>query len=94
MKRPRKKPEATLTEEQIEEMKRLRAADPLTYTRQKLAKQFGCSPFFIPIAAPLHKTEMRKAVGRRDQEHEANRNQWGEKKTMVVAIRKKRRSLW
>lgn len=86
--------DAKLTEEQIEEMKRLRAADPLTYTRQRLATQFGCSPLFVPIVAPLSKTERRKALERRDHEHEANRSQWGERKEMVVAIRKKRRSLW
>ena len=92
--KPRKKPEAKLTNEQIGEIRRLREADPTLHTRQKLARQFGCLPSYIPMVAPLSKVEMRKALARREQEHEANRSRWGEQKAMVVAIRKKRRSLW
>lgn len=92
--KPRKGPETKLSDEQIEDIRRLRAADPVEHTRAKLAKQFGCLPAYIPMIAPLSKAEMRKALARRDQEHEANRNRWGERKEMVVAIRKKRRSLW
>ncbi|KAF8523203.1 mitochondrial ribosomal protein subunit L20-domain-containing protein [Gautieria morchelliformis] len=92
--KPQNQPETKLTDEQIEEIRRLRTADPIVHTRQKLAKQFGCSPAYIPMVAPLRKAETRKALARRDQEHEANRSRWGERKEMVVAIRKKRRSLW
>lgn len=92
--KPHKKPEVKLTDEQIEEIRRLREADPIIHTRQKLARQFGCLPSYIPMIAPLRKVEMRKALARREQEHEANRSRWGERKAMVVAIRKKRRSLW
>ncbi|KAF8582806.1 hypothetical protein K439DRAFT_1617940 [Ramaria rubella] len=92
--KPREQRETKLTEEQIAEIRRLRESDPLTHTRNKLAKQFGCVPSYIPMIAPLSKTEMHNALARRDQIHEANRSRWGERKAMVVAIRQKRRTLW
>lgn len=83
-----------LTPEQIEEIKRLRNEDPTVWTRQKLAKKFGCKACYIPMIAPLDKSTHREVLAGRDTEHEHNRSRWGENKATARAIRQKRKSMW
>ena len=83
-----------LNEEDFEEMRRLRASDPTKYTRLHLAKMFNCAPFLVaqkvPLAAPAH----REAVKKVEEEHQKIRSKWVERKALVMAIRKKRRTYW
>ncbi|KAF8527457.1 mitochondrial ribosomal protein subunit L20-domain-containing protein [Hysterangium stoloniferum] len=90
----RKQPEKRLTPEQVEEIKRLRAEDPVTWTKSRLAAQFGCLPCYISMIAPLKKSANREMLARREEVHEANRSRWGERKATAMAIREKRKSLW
>lgn len=87
-------PQSQLTFEQIEEIKRLRNEDPAVWTRQKLAKKFGCKACYIPMIAPLDKSTHREVLAGRDAEHEHNRSRWGENKATARAIRQKRKTMW
>ncbi|KIJ54410.1 hypothetical protein M422DRAFT_222020 [Sphaerobolus stellatus SS14] len=89
-----KGPQKKLDQVQIEKMKQLRAEDPLKWTQHKLAERFGCSAAFVSIVAPLSKLAQREALARRDEKHEEKKRSWGERKATIVAIRKKRKSLW
>ncbi|GJJ13279.1 hypothetical protein Clacol_007530 [Clathrus columnatus] len=88
------KPKHQLTPEQVEEIKRLRNEDPVTWTRQKLAKKFGCKACYIPMIAPLDKSVHKGILAEKDAEHERNRSRWGENKATAKAIRRKRKALW
>lgn len=94
LQKPTPAPEHQLTPEQIEEVRRLRNEDPVTWTRQKLAKKFGCKACYISMIAPLDKQTHRALLAERDAGHEQNRSRWGENKATARAIRRKRRSLW
>ena len=79
-----------LSEEDISEIRRLRAEDPWEWTVPRLAEKFGCSKIFINIAAPAS-TERREwglAL------HQRYRDRWGNKKKDAVSDRHKRRELW
>jgi hypothetical protein len=49
---------------------------------------------FVGMVAPSKKTYRRQALRERDAQHEAVRAKWGERKTMVMEIRKKRKEFW
>lgn len=83
-----------VNQEQIEQMRRLRVMNPQKWTQKKLAEEFGCSTNFVGIAAPLPKALQKSALASRDEEHEARRARWGERKSTFVAIRQKRKTLW
>jgi hypothetical protein len=83
-----------MSDKDIEKIRELRALNPEKYTRGKLAKRFNCTPNFVGLMAPL-KTSQRTAVLKvRDEKHEARREKWSEKHSIVKAISKKRRELW
>ncbi|TFY83790.1 hypothetical protein EWM64_g215 [Hericium alpestre] len=92
--RPTAAQKPRLSEEQLYEMRRLRASNPTLYTRKKLAEKFNCSEAFVGLVTPLSRQQQRVALDRRDQEHERARAQWGEKKLIVREIRKKRKEFW
>src|SRR6267154_2346048 len=72
-----------MPEEKISEMRRLRMENPASYTRNWLAKTFGCSPSFVSYVAPLSPSQQRAALATRDREHEKSRARWGEKAALI-----------
>lgn len=83
-----------MSDEDVARLRALRAEDPVKWTRGALAKEFGCSPTFVMHVAALKSADKKRAVRARDAEHEEVRSKWGEKKSMVREIRKKRREYW
>ncbi|CAE7053871.1 unnamed protein product [Rhizoctonia solani] len=81
-----------LTQEQIEEIRRLRLGDPKNNSCQALAKKFNCTAIFVSMVAPLPK-EKREEL-EREQREAQKMEQWGERKTLIREIRKKRRQFW
>ncbi|KAI1348932.1 mitochondrial ribosomal protein subunit L20-domain-containing protein [Xylaria sp. FL0043] len=78
-----------VTREQVEEMRQLRAADPLTWSVHKLAAKFDCTPFFVMMcckASPEHKEMERQRL-------EAIRARWGPVRTKAREERRKRKAL-
>ncbi|KAJ5377877.1 uncharacterized protein N7496_005286 [Penicillium cataractarum] len=79
-----------LTPEDVEEIRKLRLSDPMTWSRHKLAKRFECSPLFIAMvceASPEKKQIQRQVL-------EAVQSQWGPKRRMAREDRKLRREAW
>ncbi|KAF8322456.1 hypothetical protein DL93DRAFT_2071215 [Clavulina sp. PMI_390] len=79
-----------LTPQQIGAMRHLRAEDPAHWTVSRLAKKFNCTPAFVQITAPAskaRKVELEKEL----QEQKAG---WGHRKTLLKAIKQKRREFW
>ncbi|KAJ3789161.1 mitochondrial ribosomal protein subunit L20-domain-containing protein [Lentinula aff. detonsa] len=83
-----------LTAVQVAEIRRLRSLDPVKWTRGRLAKKFDCTQQFVALVAATKKTTRTKLIRRRDEEHEANRGKWSEKRSLVAAISQKRRQYW
>ncbi|KAE8348842.1 mitochondrial ribosomal protein subunit L20-domain-containing protein [Aspergillus coremiiformis] len=74
----------------IEEIRKLRLSDPMSWSRWKLAKRFDCSPMFIAMvceAAP-QKKEIQKQV------LEAVQSRWGAKRRMAREDRLLRKESW
>lgn len=79
-----------LTAKDIEEIRQLRAKDPMTWSRGKLAKNFGCSALFIGQvceASPYKKQVQRQLL-------EAVKSRWGPKRAMAREDRQLRKELW
>lgn len=79
-----------LTPADVEEIRKLRLSDPMTWSRHKLAKRFECSPLFIAMvceASPEKKQIQRQVL-------EAVQSQWGPKRRMAREDRKLRREAW
>jgi hypothetical protein len=78
-----------LTEADISEIKRLRAEDPRTWTREALAEKFNCSQFFISIAAKNESAGL---------EHERRmdevKKRWGPGRSLARHERGRRKQLW
>jgi hypothetical protein len=79
-----------LTQAQMNELRELRLSDPKTYSCQVLARKYGCSPVFVSMVAPLP-AEQRVEI---ERERESAKAQWGERKTLIRAARKRRREFW
>lgn len=79
-----------LTPSDIEEIRKLRLSDPMTWSRHKLAKRFQCSPVFIAMVceASREKKQMQKQV------LEAMQSRWGTKRRMAREDRQLRREAW
>ncbi|KAI0451199.1 mitochondrial ribosomal protein subunit L20-domain-containing protein [Xylaria acuta] len=78
-----------VTREQVEEMRQLRASDPMTWSVHKLAEKFECTPLFIMMcckASPEHKDKERQRL-------EAIKARWGTIRTEAREERKKRKIL-
>lgn len=79
-----------LGEAEIEDMRRLRAKDPMTWSRGKLAKRFGCSPLFVGMvceASPEKKLVQKQIL-------DAIKSRWGNKRSIAREDRELRRELW
>ena len=83
-------PTPRLGADEIAEIQRLRAEDPATNTRLKLARQFGCNPVFISMVAPLPKDKYEEV--QRIKADKAAR--WSESKTTIKALRRARKEYW
>lgn len=83
-----------LSDEQVARLRKLRAEDPVKWTRGRLAKEFGCTQSFVMHVAALKSSDRKKALTLREAEHEKARSTWGEKRSLVREIRKKRREFW
>ncbi|KAL5524708.1 hypothetical protein ACEPAF_9853 [Sanghuangporus sanghuang] len=83
-----------LAEADFEKMRQLRASNPTYYTRIRLGKQFNCPPFLVAQKVPLDTKSRKAAIEQLDAKHEEIRSKWGERKSMIMAIRKKRREYW
>ena len=79
-----------LTAEQIEEVRQLRQADPMTWSRNKLAKKFNCNPVFIGTISEA--SPEKKAIQK--QVLETIKSRWGKKRTMAREDRQLRREVW
>ncbi|KAJ6153789.1 hypothetical protein N7470_006748 [Penicillium chermesinum] len=79
-----------LTPADIEEIRKLRLSDPMTWSRYKLAKRFDCSALFIAMVceASPEKKEIQKQV------LEAVQSRWGPKRRMAREDRQLRREAW
>lgn len=88
---PRSEKKNILSQDQIEEMRRLRQEDPTTWTRKKLAKKFNCSELFVSIAAPLDKaTRLEKEK----QQQQQSSGEEGYRRQMIKINRQRRRAMW
>jgi hypothetical protein len=82
------------SDEVVAEIRKLRLSDPAKYSRGKLAQMFGCTQHFVSSIAALKKPQRKALIRIRDQKHEVVREKWSEKKSIVRAIRAKRREFW
>lgn len=79
-----------LTPSDVEEIRKLRLNDPMTWSKWKLAKRFDCSPVFIGMvceASPQKKQIQRQVL-------EAVQTRWGTKRRMAREDRQLRRETW
>lgn len=79
-----------LKQSDIEEIRKLRQNDPMTWSRHKLAKRFDCSPMFIAMvceASPQKKEIQRQVL-------EAVQSRWGTKRQMAREDRQLRKESW
>lgn len=88
--RENKTPQYNLTPGEIEEIRSLRLSDPMIWSRQRLAKRFNCSPYFVAMVceASKEKKEIQKQV------LEAVQSQWGQKRRMAREDRQLRKESW
>jgi len=76
-----------LSEEDVAEMRRLRATDPENWTRIKLAKKYNCSSLFVRMCCEATKEEIEATKARM----EAMKARWGPKRRKAREDRVKRR---
>ncbi|KAK4646403.1 hypothetical protein QC761_210150 [Podospora bellae-mahoneyi] len=77
----------SLTKEDVEEMRRLRLADPIKNSVLNLARQFGCSVMFVMMCVQAGKEHRDKV---HVEPHAAARERWGPKKRQAKEERKRR----
>lgn len=83
-----------ISPQKIAEIRRLREENPEKYTRSVLADKFNTTSNFVALVAAMSPKERRVAWRKREQEHQKNRDSWGDRKSLAVEIRKKRREFW
>lgn len=79
-----------LTEAQLEEMRRLRQEDPISWSRTKLAKKFNCSNLFVGIVCQVDKKKREQ----QKQVLEAVKSRWGTIRRNAREDRTLRRETW
>lgn len=79
-----------LTPSDIEEIRKLRLNDPMSWSRWKLAKRFDCSPTFIAMVCDAGRE--KKQIQR--QVLEAVQSRWGIKRRIAREDRQLRRETW
>lgn len=78
-----------LGEKEFEEIRRLRAEDPVKWSRSKLAEKFGCSQFFAGMVAPNDEKARQE-----EKALEQIKERWGRKRRYAREDRTKRREMW
>ncbi|KAF4971371.1 hypothetical protein FSARC_1803 [Fusarium sarcochroum] len=86
MKYQRRDPNYNLKAADIQEMKRLRAEDPVAWSVNKLAEKFGCSTIFVKMAAPAPASHLQNLQSKQER-REAR---WGAIRTHAREDRKRR----
>ncbi|KAI1773546.1 mitochondrial ribosomal protein subunit L20-domain-containing protein [Hypoxylon cercidicola] len=78
-----------VTREQVDEMRRLRAEDPEAWSVTRLAKRYGCAPYFVMMCC-------KSSAEHRERERarlEAVKARWGPIRAAAREERKKRKAL-
>ncbi|KAG5926579.1 hypothetical protein E4U42_003144 [Claviceps africana] len=75
-----------LSEEDVKEIRRLRAEDPITWSVGKLAAKFDCSDVFIKIVAPASKEHHKWLTAKLERKMA----RWGPRKSQAREDRKRR----
>lgn len=91
---PVTKPQPTkyhLTEVDLEEMRRLRAEDPMKWSVGKLATKFDCSPLFVSAATSGLAPEKKEL---QQQVTDIVKSRWGPKRRIAREDRALRRERW
>lgn len=78
-----------LTQEQIEEIRRLRTEDPRHWSRLRLAEKFECSQFFVSLCVNAPEVAAEK-----EAELQAVKARWGPRKMAAREARVERKRLW
>jgi hypothetical protein len=78
-----------LTQEDVEEIRRLRLEDPFVWTRPKLAARFGCSNYLVGVIQKSE--EAGRATG---EKLEGVRARWGPRKVRAKRDALRRKELW
>ncbi|KAL7814436.1 mitochondrial ribosomal protein subunit L20 domain-containing protein [Trichoderma gracile] len=86
MRYKRRQPKYNLTKEHIDEMRRLRAEDPLTWSVQRLARKFECSTVFVQMAAPAPAEHLKWLRAKMERKME----RWGPIRSAAREDRKRR----
>lgn len=86
MRYKRRDPKYHLNAEHVEEMKRLRKGDPLTWSVAALAKKYQCSEVFVRMAAPAPKEHLEWLKDKMDRK----KARWGPIKTLAREDRGRR----
>lgn len=79
-----------LTKEDVQEIRKLRVEDPVTWSKYKLARRYECSAYFINMVCRdiPQKYEIQKKV------LDAVTSRWGAKRRMAREDRKLRKETW
>ncbi|KAF2170017.1 hypothetical protein M409DRAFT_19630 [Zasmidium cellare ATCC 36951] len=78
-----------LSQQDIDEIRRLRKDDPRTWTRVRLAEKFDCSQFFVSLCCSAP-----EVADERERELERIKSKWGRKKREARDLRQERKKLW
>lgn len=85
----RRTPQSNVTKEQVEEMKALRAEDPVTWSINALARKFQCSTIFVKMVAPATKEHTQWLA----EKLERRKTRWGPMKTQAREDRQRREEM-
>ncbi|KAI5358199.1 Putative ribosomal protein L20 [Septoria linicola] len=78
-----------LTQDDIEEIRRLRQEDPRHWSRLRLAEKFQCSQFFVSLCVTAPEVAKEK-----EEELNAVKERWGRRKRDAREARVERKRLW
>lgn len=87
--RPVYKKKYHLTQEEVDEIRRLRTEDPVYWSRVKLAEKFNCSQFFVSLCVTAPE-RAEKAKEKQD----AFKDRWGRIRSEARLARSERKKLW
>ncbi|CEJ80727.1 hypothetical protein VHEMI00896 [[Torrubiella] hemipterigena] len=82
-------PSYHLTQADVQEMRKLREEDPLTWSINALARRFKCSDNFVRIAAPASASHRAWLQGKSERQQE----RWGPMKTEARRQRRQRQDM-
>ncbi|CRK24644.1 hypothetical protein BN1723_003172, partial [Verticillium longisporum] len=86
---PSRNPRYHLNKDDVAEIRRLRAEDPVQWSVNRLAQKFDCSEVFITICTPAP----REHTERLERKLDAVKNRWGAIRTKARTERTKRKDM-